>query len=174
MITLFFAILSAFIFYTLFTKLGEDQIIQAAPKKSTVNTEFWKISVLDPLCEETSLNFNALNFLKGATRAFESILKAYNRHDHSGLKKLTTDDVYNNFAPAMTGTKNLLNSVSIASVEVLGAHFDDNCISITLKFISHQSFADKPDQTQCNQEDIWTFTKDRQSSKAPWLLSETA
>ena len=63
-------------------------------------------------------NFNHIEFLEGAKRAFEMIVTSFNEGDKEKLKPLLTSEIFSIFAGIIDAKKNN-NNLQILSIEIL-------------------------------------------------------
>jgi predicted lipid-binding transport protein (Tim44 family) len=148
------AMLSAFVFYRLWTVLGtrtgeektrdwsmaskvenksaidNDNVIVLPNRK--VNNDSSNMTIDGKRGFETSLaglkekdtDFNEDTFLNGSSRAFEKIVIAYANSDHTLLKKLLSKDVYAKFAEAIE-ERQKSNHQMEASIDYVDAEIID-------------------------------------------------
>ncbi|MES2608129.1 MAG: Tim44/TimA family putative adaptor protein [Pseudomonadota bacterium] len=208
------AALSAFVFYRLWTVLGTrtgeektrdwptaakvetSQIIESdnvivLPNRKTrpseVVTEPTRSfdSVLTQIKENDS-TFNEETFLRGCSRAFETIVMAYANADHTQLKKLLSKEVYSKFADAIDtrqqNDQQMEAQIDFVEAEIVDAKLTKTSASITVQFKSEQMLAtvnadgasfDNPARLKTNVVDVWTFKRTFSSTSNIWLLVKT-
>ena len=123
---------------------------------------------------ETINDFDHKKFLKGAKRAFETIINAFNKGDKKTLKKLVAENVFKFFEEAIDA-KNInpdyqFYSLNIERIEKV--FVEGNSVKICIKFISEQ-FKNNDENTVVKKQDSWTFEKTISSKDPNWLLSST-
>lgn len=132
-------------------------------------------------------DFDADDFIQGASAAFEMIIEAFATADISTLRSLLSDDVYDDFTSAIKAREDsgeiLENSlVGLKKAEILEAGLDGRVATLTVKFISDQISVTRDaegDVISGDQEhivqmvDIWTFSRTLRSRDPNWTLVET-
>ncbi len=131
--------------------------------------------------------FDQIDFLDGASKAYEMILASYANADYDTLRALLDDDVYNDFYTAIDqrnekGEKLETTVVSINLKEIIDTSIKDTVIEITVKFSTEviNVIRDKNGEITSNKDsgidsiiDIWTFSRDTRSSDLNWKLIAT-
>jgi predicted lipid-binding transport protein (Tim44 family) len=207
-----FAIIAGFILTRLFKTLGrveegEDNSTQAMihrfkkRERETETSEYPDIEIasafeasLPPTVrsifdEARSINnaFNAEQFVMGAKRAFEIIVKAFTTNDKKTLKSLLSSSVFERFSKVIDqriDSKELHENtiVRIKDAEILDANLNNNILSITVKFTSEQINVVKDHLGNVLRgdgakmgvvEDIWVFAKHLKTNSKVWELVET-
>ncbi|MDP6486242.1 MAG: Tim44/TimA family putative adaptor protein [Alphaproteobacteria bacterium] len=132
-------------------------------------------------------NFDAADFLQGASAAFEMIIETFAVGDKSTLRPLLSDDVYDDFTSAIKAREDsgeiLENSlVGLKKVEILEAGLDGRIATLTVKFVSEQisvtcdaegGVIDGDPEHIVQMIDIWTFSRNLRSRDPNWTLVET-
>ena len=132
-------------------------------------------------------NFDAADFLQGASAAFEMIIETFAVGDKSTLRPLLSDDVYDDFTSAIKAREDsgeiLENSlVGLKKVEILEAGLDGRIATLTVKFVSEQisvtcdaegKVIDGDPEHIVQMIDIWTFSRNLRSRDPNWTLVET-
>ncbi len=132
-------------------------------------------------------NFDADDFLQGASAAFEMIIETFAAGDTSTLHPLLSDDVYDDFTSAIKAREDsgeiLENSlVGLKQVEILEAGLDGRIATLTVKFVSEQisvtcdakgEVIDGDPEHIVQMVDIWTFSRNLRSRDPNWTLVET-
>ncbi|MAG23131.1 MAG: translocase [Rhodospirillaceae bacterium] len=132
-------------------------------------------------------NFDAADFLQGASAAFEMIIETFAAGDKSTLRPLLSDDVYDDFTSAIKAREDsgeiLENSlVGLKKVEILEAGLDGRIATLTVKFVSEQisvtcdaegEVIDGDPEHIVQMIDIWTFSRNLRSRDPNWTLVET-
>jgi len=132
-------------------------------------------------------NFDAADFLQGASAAFEMIIETFAAGDKSTLRPLLSDDVYDDFTSAIKAREDsgeiLENSlVGLKKVEILEAGLDGRIATLTVKFVSEQisvtcdaegKVIDGDPEHIVQMIDIWTFSRNLRSRDPNWTLVET-
>ncbi|MDG7056384.1 MAG: Tim44/TimA family putative adaptor protein [Wolbachia endosymbiont of Meromenopon meropis] len=127
-------------------------------------------------------NFSVFHFMKGASIAFELIIKYFNQGNLSQLKPLLDKDLYNNFVEKIRYRKEIQESiiVSIVSQKILEIKLVKNIVFIVVYFLSEQinfvrnsngDIISGSTSTINKVEDIWQFKKNITSSSPSWVLT---
>ncbi|MBR71955.1 MAG: translocase [Rhodospirillaceae bacterium] len=133
-------------------------------------------------------DFSAKEFQKGAREAFTMIVDAYSEGDTPTLRPLLGDDVYDQFASAISerieSKHSLIDTViSVDEASFVKAEMVNTRARITVRFVSKQISVtrDSEDNIVEGDEDkvltiidIWTFSRNIRSSNPNWLLVETS
>lgn len=136
----------------------------------------YEIKKIDP-------NFSLEKFLDGSKKAFELVLNSFSANDRQTLETLLDNKVYNQFINEIDKriqNKIILNLtlVSLSNVEVRDVRLLNNVISIDVFYQSQQITILKDSANNIvegnpseidNVEDLWTYSKDLNSSNN-WLL----
>lgn len=131
--------------------------------------------------------FTEANFLLGATKAFEMIIKSFADEDLNTLKSLLDDDIYNTFETAIKDRQNANQKqettiISVRSSEVERHSLEGSLATISVLFDTEQINVIKDDKGNVidgndnfieRVKDIWTFSRDLSSSEPIWKLIET-
>ena len=155
----------------------EEQDFEA---DSPLSAGLTQVRIADP-------SFEAETFLKGAQSAFEMIINAYAAGDGKTLNTLLSADVYENFASAIRSRELANNSqestlVGIDNAELLEVEMQGDEALVTVKFVSEQinatiddngELVDGDRSTIVTVTDIWTFSRNSQSSDPNWKLTAT-
>jgi predicted lipid-binding transport protein (Tim44 family) len=131
--------------------------------------------------------FDMLGFLEGAKGAYRMVLEAFWRGDKEELAHLCDQDVYNGFAAAIderAKAGEVLDNrlVRIEDTSIVAASFDHPVARISVRFVADVATVTRDasgnviagslvDAVESN--DVWTFTRNVQSSAPDWLLDET-
>jgi len=132
-------------------------------------------------------NFDEEPFLAGARAAFEMIIATFANGDAKALRPLLSNDVYGDFAGAITerrGAGQTLETtlVGISEAEIIEAELQARTAFVTIKFVSEQInvVRDKKgevvegDPTGVTKiTDIWTFARNTRSRDPNWTLVAT-
>ena len=131
--------------------------------------------------------FDAEEFLQGARAAYEMVVTAYAVADDATLRRLLSDEVYENFAGAIQeriaqGHTLETTVLSIRATEVVEAGLSDGVAELTVKFVadvinvtreeSGTVVAGDPDQAQ-EVTDFWAFAREVRNRDPNWKLVET-
>jgi hypothetical protein len=210
---IFFAAIAAFIGFRLYNVLGHknfehpevapspmqgknpEQVIDAS--YSIVNSEddleldekFGKI-LADKIREITKYDpsFKVENFVTGAKKAFEIILKAFSSGDKNTLEPLLSKDVYRNFSNeidrrAAQEHVEEATLVSIPSSNITNIVLSKKYVKIAVQIVSEQINVIRDKQGKIvdgnpskvdRMEELWTFGRDLSSGNPNWRLLETA
>ena len=161
-----------------------DDAAKEAPPRRTDDEE--AIAGLKEI-QAANKNFDAADFLQGASAAFEMIIETFAVGDKSTLRPLLSDDVYDDFTSAIKAREDsgeiLENSlVGLKKVEILEAGLDGRIATLTVKFVSEQisvtcdaegKVIDGDPEHIVQMIDIWTFSRNLRSRDPNWTLVET-
>lgn len=166
------------------------EMITKEVEKIEENAEFINIEELSEIDKKLIKfkNFNKEQFIIGAKRAFEIIIKSYSIGDKETLKPLLDKPILEAYLKSIN--ERIENEfiaendfIGFKSVEIIDAEMEDNNIAkIVVKFVSEQVnlLKDKNDKLikgdpQFIQtiEDIWSFQRDLTSKNPNWLLVST-
>lgn len=132
-------------------------------------------------------NFDEAKFLAGARGAFEIIVNTFAAGDTAALRPLLSDEVYQSFAKAIADRQAAretqeTNLLSVKTCEIEAIDLVGREASVTVKFVSDQINVTRaadgrvvegdPDHV-AEKTDIWTFSRDVQSSNPNWKLTGT-
>lgn len=137
--------------------------------------------------KDASANFDAKEFLGGASMAYEMIVMAFADGDRKTLQNLLSKDVYEGFAAALDeresrGETVRTNFVGIEDLTYEGAEVRDNEAHITVNVVSQliTSTVDKEGDVVDGDadavvevKDVWTFARDVRDSDPNWKLVAT-
>ena len=180
-----FAAIAGFIIYRLRSVLGkrtgfQKDLSQNKPKQDNKTETANEIpSLLDNQLKLQEVykkvaNFDHIQFIEGAKKAFEIIITSFNNGDKKNLKNLVSKDVYTAFEKAIDEKQNDPSSqfYSLIVESIADAKVDNNTISISINFISEQMLGDDEGKIVKN-KDTWTFEKPINSSSPIWILTQT-
>ena len=118
-------------------------------------------------------NFDHIEFLEGAKRAFEMIVTSFNEGDKEKLKPLLTSEIFSIFAGIIDAKKNN-NNLQILSIEILSI---DNVETLNKKILISLTYSssqiDNKTDKQITKKDTWTFEKLKNSNAPNWVLAST-
>ena len=131
-------------------------------------------------------SFSTENFLDGAQKAFEYIIKEYSEENIISLKNLLGKNIYEMFEKQIKNRsqkkENLdINIIGIKEVEVIGVELKKNLAKIKVKFLSEQVQVTKDEKEKIIDGDPnqilmitenWTFSKDLKNKNPSWLLEK--
>ncbi|MXO48305.1 Tim44/TimA family putative adaptor protein [Erythrobacter vulgaris] len=131
--------------------------------------------------------FDLLGFLDGAKAAYGMILEAFWEGDKETLRELTDDDVYAGFAAAIdartdAGEKLENRLIRIEDATVHSAELDRRTARISVLFVSDIASLTRDKDGNViagslddavESRDIWTFSRNVDSSDPNWVLDET-
>lgn len=170
---------------------ADEAIIQAPYRKITHGQE---PDMPNPLAEQLDAissvdrSFDLDDFMEGATKAYEIILKAFALGDKNALRPLVSKDIFKTFSAAMDdrmaqGHMLDLTLERVAQVTLEDAQLDDSEISLTVRFVSERTevLYDKkktviqgdPDALE-TVHDLWTFMRRVDAKDPNWMLIATA
>ena len=133
-------------------------------------------------------SFYVARFLEGAAKAFEIIVTAFARHDTDTLKPLLSPDVFSRFAAAIQvreerGETMETELVVLKPPKLESAEMHDGHAIVGVRFQSEQVNIVKDRDGKVIEgdrdhvesvTDIWTFTRDSDSSDPNWILTSTS
>jgi len=131
--------------------------------------------------------FNKKDFLKGATNAYEMILKNYAAGDLKAIKNIISKDVFNGFNEAITDRENkkqkLINEViAFDKADIINAEIERRNAIITVEFYTRiiTYVMDEKDQVMDGSKDNpisvidqWAFKKSLKDKSPSWQLIST-
>lgn len=131
--------------------------------------------------------FDLLTFLEGAKGAYEMALEAFWRADKEELKQLCDDDVYASFVAAIDerekdGVTLDNRLIRIEETSVHSAMLDGKMARIAVSFTADIATVTRDKDGNViagslddavESRDVWTFSRNVQSSDPAWLLDET-
>jgi len=131
--------------------------------------------------------FDAFAFIDGARGAYRMILEAYWSGDKAELRNLCDDDVYEGFAEAIDSRdaagETLANRlIRIEDSAITAASLDGNTARVTIRFRSDIAALTRNAEgaviagsldDAIEAVDVWTFSRNVNSSDPDWLLDET-
>lgn len=131
--------------------------------------------------------FDMIGFLEGARGAYRMVLEAFWRGDKEELAHLCDQDVYNSFVAAIderARAGEVLDNrlVRIEDTAIVAASFDHPVARISVRFVADVATVTRDAQGNViagslvdavESNDVWTFTRNVQSSGPDWLLDET-
>lgn len=132
-------------------------------------------------------DFDPVEFMQGAERAYEMIIMAYSDGDKRTLKKLLAKDVYNGFSEAIDqreadGHEMITQFVGFDKIAMLEAGIEDKAAEITVKFKSsliryltdsNDNIVEGDDKNIEKITDIWTFSHNLNARDPNWKLIST-
>ncbi len=137
--------------------------------------------------QKADQNFDFEEFKNGARAAFEMVVIAFGEGDTDVLRRLLSDEVYENFASAINDreARNQQHESTLVGIDVaepIEASMDGRMAAITLKYVSEQVNATRDSTGEVVEgdpsavvtvTDIWTFARDVSSSDPNWTLVAT-
>lgn len=131
--------------------------------------------------------FDAFGFLEGASAAYRMILEAFWRGDKEELRHLCDDDVYESFASAIDAREaagEVLDNrlVRIEDTAIVTAGYDAPRARITIRFRSDIAAVTRDAEGRViagslddaiEAIDVWTFSRNVQSTDPDWMLEAT-
>jgi predicted lipid-binding transport protein (Tim44 family) len=162
---------------------GRDAPKAAGPAMadSPLDAALTQIRVADP-------SFDPARFADGARGAFEMIVTAFAQGDTATLRPLLADDVYDNFAAAISGRQDAKQTlettlVAIKSAEIVEARMEARTALVTVKFTSEQvnvtrnaagEVVDGDPNRVTIVTDVWTFARNTRTTDPNWALVQTS
>jgi len=199
-----FAFVAGFVIYRLYSVLGTDNDIEVSnngkvvkivatseglrnvTKEKDLEIENEDVSSIISKIKKTNPNFMVKNFIEGAKTAFEMILNAFSKKDKKILKKLLSEEVYENFSSAIDENGEEIEEhtlISIKSANIKDASLEGNMAYITTEFETEQITVIKdkagkvvggnPSQIH-SVTDLWTFCRDITALNPNWKLVATS
>jgi predicted lipid-binding transport protein (Tim44 family) len=132
-------------------------------------------------------NFDLAHFAMGAQDAFVAIVEAFAKGDRVALRDLLSDAVFQAFATVMdrrdqAGESASAEILSIRRVEIISASLAQRLATITIRFVADETLfvrdrdgkviEGNPDRVS-EIIDIWTFTREINSSSQIWRVTAT-
>ncbi len=177
---------------------GNEKVIIVNKEKAKEIIEALSENTLEGLPETEPLSdmditlskipdFNKDLFLKGASRAFEIIIKAFAEEDLETLKFLTTKKIYSKFEEIILqrhadGQVAETDFVGFDKTEIIDAKITKTLAKISVNFISEQVNVLKDSDGKIIKgdenfvqkiDDVWTFERDLNKQSNVWLLAST-
>jgi predicted lipid-binding transport protein (Tim44 family) len=132
--------------------------------------------------------FSGKEFVAGARTAFEMIVGAFAKGDRKLLRRLLSDEVYENFNQAIKDRESAGNEVETTMVgiefaNIIEARMTGSEAFITVEFTSEQVNVTRDSEGRviegdpnevCRAIDIWTFSRDLASKNPNWILVATS
>jgi len=168
-------------------KVSKDNLDQINSKKSKqifhenpgISNELSKIHGIDP-------SFRAEEFIDGAKKAFEYIIKKYSDENIKPLKKLLSADIFKMFDKQINDRakkkENLdVSIIGIKEAKIEGVSLKKDIASIKVKFSSEQVQVVKNDKGKIISGDgnqilliveSWFFSKDLKRNDPNWVLEK--
>ena len=110
--------------------------------------------------------FDENDFLEGAERAFDMILKAYHSGEKKTLQELVSADICKAFFQEKPNA--IPSKIYLAQSEILSKKIEAGKAQVKVRFVSEQAFQDSVRETQ----DVWTFTRFVKTENPNWLLTD--
>ena len=135
----------------------------------------------------TDPTFDPMSFCTGARAAFTTIVEAFAKGDVGSLRTLLDGPTFTSFEAAIRGRaerneKAETTLIGFEASDIAGAELQGARAAVTVRFVSEQinvlrdadgQIADgNPNEVQ-KVIDLWTFSRDTQSSDPNWLLTKT-
>ncbi|AKH42673.1 putative lipid-binding transport protein (Tim44 family) [Altererythrobacter atlanticus] len=131
--------------------------------------------------------FDLLPFLEGAKAAYGMVLEAFWRGDRDTLRQLCDDDVYEGFIAAIDAREQAGETldnrlVRIEDTSVHSAGLVGRTARISVRFVADIAAVTRDRDGNViagslddavESRDIWTFSRDVNSSEPDWILDET-
>ena len=159
-----------------FGDLFGKKVTQNGSKKKVVNLSSGN---LDNVAKE--------QFIRGAEKAYETIITSFAKGDKKALKPLLNKKIFQNFSDEIDNRKkeNLkseLTFVGVKSAEIKNFEKKDNIYIFTVNFVSEIITCKKDKNNNVIEgspdiiktvKDVWKFSKNMWSSNPNWYLVET-
>lgn len=160
-------------------KTVDETPIQLSPAEISLSTGFEDVIAR---VRKIEASFSLEKFLDGAKKAFEMVLTAFAENDRQTLENLLSNNTYKQFIKEIdkrikNGITLNLTLVALPKVEIKDIQLRNNIVSIDVFYYSQQINILKNNKGEViegdvsqidNVEDIWTFSKELNSSN--WLL----
>lgn len=167
---------------------GEDNVIalprrdaQTAPDDPALEAALAPLRAADP-------DFDAAEFINGATAAYEMVVTAFAAGDKDTLRPLLSREVFNDFAGAIDerikrGETMETTFVGLRSATITETQVNNRIAEVTVKFESELISVTKDAQGHViaghansveQVTDIWTFARDTRSRDPNWTLIATS
>jgi predicted lipid-binding transport protein (Tim44 family) len=159
-----------------FGDLFGKKVTQNGSEKKVVNLDSAK---LDNAAKE--------QFIKGAKKAYETIITSFAKGDKKALKLLLNKKVFQSFSDEIDcrkkeNLKSELTFVGVKSAEIKNFEKKDNNYTFTVNFVSEIITCKKDKNNNIIEgnpdiiktvKDVWKFSKNMWSSNPNWYLVET-
>ena len=159
-----------------FGDLFGKKVTQSGSEKIVVNLSSGK---LDNAAKE--------QFIKGAAKAYETIVTSFAEGDKKALKPLLNKKIFQNFSDEIDyrkkeNLKSELTFVGVKSAEIKNFEKKDNIYIFTVNFVSEIITCKKDKNNKVIEgnpdiiktvKDVWKFSKNMWSSNPNWYLVET-
>ena len=171
---------------------GQDDNVISLPDRSPdpENEKTEPASPLDAAITQIKLadrSFDEEGFVSGARAAFEMVVDSFASGDTDTLQSLLSDDVYENFAAAISDrvSKDQTHETTMVAfdvTEIIEAEMEGRNALVTVKYVSDQvnvtrdsegEIVDGDPSAVTRITDIWTFARDVSSSNPNWVLIAT-
>ena len=171
---------------------GQDDNVISLPDRSpdSENEMTEPASPLDAAITQIQLadrSFDEEGFVSGARAAFEMVVDSFASGDTDTLQSLLSDDVYENFAAAISDrvSKDQTHETTMVAfdvTEIIEAEMEGRNALVTVKYVSDQvnvtrdsegEIVDGDPSAVTRITDIWTFARDVSSSNPNWVLIAT-
>ena len=153
-------------------------------KKATQNGSEKKVVKLSPGKLD---NAAKEQFIRGAKKAYETIITSFAEGDKKALKPLLNKEIYKNFSDEIDhrkkeNLKSELTFVGVKSAEIKNFEKKDNIYTFTVNFVSEIITCKKDKNNKIIEgnpdiiktaNDMWKFSKNMWSSNPNWYLIET-
>ena len=157
------------------------------PQKSSEE----KVVTIEPKVASSSREdgwFDKDDFLRGASKAYETIVTNFENGNKDALKPLLSSEVLNSFMSVIDerNSKNEtveFNFIGIEKSEIVHKDLKKNPMEVTVRFISEmitciKNSKDEVISGSLNQvqkiTDVWTFEKIKDKKSSNWLLAATS
>ena len=159
-----------------FGDLFGKKVTQSGSEKKVVNLSPGK---LDNVAKE--------QFIRGAKKAYETIITSFAEGDKKALKPLLNKKIFQNFSDEIDyrkkeKLKSELTFVGVKSAEIKNFEKKDNNYTFTVNFVSEIITCKKDKNNNVIEgspdiiktvKDVWKFSKNMWSSNPNWYLVET-
>jgi len=159
-----------------FGDLFGKKVKQSGSEKKVVNLSTGK---LDNVTKE--------QFIKGAKKAYETIITSFAEGDKKALKPLLNKKIFQNFSDEIDyrkkeNLKSELTFVGVKLIEIKNFEKKDNNYTFTVNFVSEIITCKKDKNNNVIEgspdiiktvKDVWKFSKNMWSSNPNWYLVET-
>jgi predicted lipid-binding transport protein (Tim44 family) len=179
---------------------GDDSKVVTLPRRGREPAESDAFAAIDAYAKpDTELNrglralktadpsFEPVEFVKGASIAYEMIVTAFAEGDRKTLKNLLSREVYEGFVAAIAdresrGEAIRSNFVGIERADIIQAEMKGSEANVTIRIVSKLISAtidnagkviegDLEEVSEVN--DVWTFARDTRSRDPNWRLIAT-
>ncbi|WP_332065309.1 Tim44/TimA family putative adaptor protein [Bartonella sp. CB189] len=175
----------------------DDDVVSFPHQVNLKKSDFSEIDAISPegsalnnglrAIRQSDSNFSPQSFIKGAQIAYEMIVTAFANGDRDQLKRLLSQDVFENFCAAIeqrekNNEKVQFTFVGINKIEFVAAEMREKEQFLTVRIVSEIISVTYNEKGECIENDpnavveirdVWTFVRNSLSSDPNWKLFAT-